>query len=66
MQYYAPDIENDSNNFYFQSKSKGLSMACYDLVGTGNLQLIIGWKSGKVSKQQITKIQNFERTFITN
>lgn len=39
--------------FYFQSKSKGLSMACYDLVGTGNLQLIIGWKSGKVSKQQI-------------
>lgn len=31
-----------------QSKSKGLSMACFDLLGTGSLQLIIGWESGKV------------------
>lgn len=33
----------------FQSKSKGLSMACFDLLGTGSLQLIIGWESGKVN-----------------
>lgn len=31
-----------------QSKSKGLSMSCFDLLGTGSLQLIIGWESGKV------------------
>lgn len=33
----------------FQSKSKGLSMACFDLLGTGSFQLIIGWESGKVN-----------------
>lgn len=33
---------------HIQSKSKGLSLTCYDLLGTGNLQLIIGWSSGKV------------------
>lgn len=28
-------------------------MTCYDLLGTGNLQLIIGWSSGKVDIRDI-------------
>ncbi|XP_031619932.1 Bardet-Biedl syndrome 2 protein homolog [Contarinia nasturtii] len=36
-----------------KSKSKGLSMSCFDLLGTGSLQLIIGWESGKVDIRDI-------------
>lgn len=32
----------------FQSKTKGTSMSTFDLLGTGSLQLVIGWESGKV------------------
>lgn len=38
-----------TENFRLQSKSKGTSLASFDLLGSGKNQLIVGWESGRVS-----------------
>lgn len=34
--------------FKFESKTCATAMECYDLLGTGQVQLITGWDNGKV------------------
>lgn len=36
-----------------KSKTKGMSMSTFDLLGTGSLQLVIGWESGKVKSSNL-------------
>lgn len=47
-QKWNASYETHLTKYYFQSKSKGTSMASFDLLGSGKNQLIVGWESGRV------------------
>lgn len=39
---------------FFQSKNVAISMYHYDLIGSGNSQLITGWSNGKIDCRSVT------------
>lgn len=47
-----------SKSLFLQSKSKGTSLASFDLLGSGKNQLIVGWESGRVSSTNINLFKN--------